>query len=232
MNSLVSVLFCIVSAVVVVVVAQPSPPNINQQFQTNFTLSGSAFIGNSTVLFNGFLAIDYINGGLKFIFGGEEYVPISLHTAVTASPNQQTQEITGYMWEAPLCWNLGQVPKDFLILFPLQIPADATFLGNTTSNSESIGMWQFTESYSGYTTQVEMWVAWDNTAIVKVLFEQLPYLQTLEWDFFATIVGPFSSKVYAPPKMKCTAGPVAAAKYMSPRNLLEASLKMVLPLLN
>ncbi len=62
------------------------------------------------------------------------YLPVYVHTNFLASPDTATGIITGYVYENPLCWDLGQVPSDFLILFPLEIPATATWVGNKTFN--------------------------------------------------------------------------------------------------
>ena len=53
--------------------------------------------------------------------GGEEFVPIYLHSNMVAHPDDSADgEITGYIFEGSLCWNMGNVPKSWLIVIPLQ----------------------------------------------------------------------------------------------------------------
>jgi len=194
------VLFCIHPSY-----AQPTPPDIQKQFITNFTIVADNFVNYTDSLFSGWLALDYLNGGGRFDVGGEEWVPIYFQTNLLAHPDDQSQQITGFVFEEELCWNLGQVSKDFLVLFPLEIPITAQFMGNTTVDGEKVGRWQWNEDYY-FSSLIEMWATWDGK-IERIFIEEIPYAGTIEWRFTHIEVGPFNSHIYDVPKLKCTPSP-------------------------
>jgi len=147
------------------------------------------------------IALDYVNGGGKLIIGGEEFIPIYFHTNFIAHPDPTTNVITGFIFEDPLCYNLGEVPKDFLVLFPLDIPANATFLGNVSDQGVLCSKWMWDASYDDYGGEIEMWISYKDSSIVRIFLRDLPYVDTVEWVFFATQVGPFDPSVYAIPSI-------------------------------
>jgi len=224
-------IYCKLSLVFVVLfvvcaIAQPNPPNVAQQFTSNFTLVATKYANQTAVsLFTGQIAIDYVSGGGRVIVSGEEYVPVYLSTAFTATPDPTNGLITGYMWEAPLCWNLGQVPLDFLVLFPLSIPATATFVANQTINGQNCGGWTWESSYN---TIVTLFASYKTGAVAEVIFGSVPYLGTITWNFFDTTVGPLNPLVYAPPKLTCTAGPLFAQKNITPLSWILETSKLVM----
>jgi len=203
----------------------PSPPIINKQFTLNYTISAVDYSDNSTELFSGFLALDYKNGGGRLEFSGEEYVPIYISTNFIVHPDPTTQELIGYMFEAPLCWNMGSVPIDFLVLFPLEIPDDATFIGNVTVNGQLASKWLWSESYEGYSVEIEMWVAYSNSAIERIYIRQIPYIDILLWEFTNQKIGPFNPKIYGVPNLNCQAGPTPESSSLaSIQKLLKSFL--------
>jgi len=192
----------------VVAIKGLTPPTISKQFTTNYTIVATDYVQNATSLFSGYIALDYKNGGGVYTISGEEYIPLFISTNVLANPNLKTGEITGYIYEGSLCWDVGSVPKSFLVLFPLEIPDDATFTGNITSDGKLCSTWMWMESYLGYSVQMKMWVAYQDGSIVRIYIDQIPYLDNIEWIFYETQVGPFNPNIYAPPKQHCTSSPM------------------------
>jgi len=178
------------------------PPKLSDQFITNFTVSFVSFVGNSTTLFRGYLAVDYVVGGGLLEFGGEEFIPLYFHTNIIANPTPEF--VNGYWFEEDICWNMGQLPVQFLILFPFQIPSNATYTGKSVVNGEACTGWLFSESFQGYNGTFQMFVSTETNAIVQIIMSDLPYVQNVVWDFFATTVGPFNPDIYNPPAMQCT----------------------------
>jgi len=201
--------------------AQPNPPVIVKQFITNYTIVADNFVNYTDSLFSGWLALDYKNGGGRFEIGGEEWVPVYFQTNLLAHPDDSSQTITGYVFEEDLCWNVGQVGKDFLVLFPLQIPMTAQFLGNTTYNGDKVGRWSWNEDYY-FQSLIEMWVTWDGV-IDRIFIEQIPYAGTIEWRFLNTEVGPFNPNIYNVPKLKCTPAPMSGKKL----NLMQRIINII-----
>eukprot|EP01119_Soliformovum_irregulare_P006031 TRINITY_DN17787_c0_g1_i1.p1 TRINITY_DN17787_c0_g1~~TRINITY_DN17787_c0_g1_i1.p1 ORF type:complete len:226 (+),score=62.64 TRINITY_DN17787_c0_g1_i1:79-756(+) len=182
-----------------------TPPQINKQFTTNYTFVATNFVSNTTTsLFKGFFALDYLNGGAVFTLGGEEFVPIYISTNLVANPNVQAETITGYIYEGDLCWDVGQISKDWLVLFPLSIPFSATFQGNQTIDGQLVGGWKWPVSGEGYNAYVEAWVNYKVGSLVQIVFSELPFVGEVKWNFFNTVVGPMNPDVYAAPKIKCT----------------------------
>jgi len=179
----------------------PTPPPIAKQFRTNFTLSIVDFNSNPNSLFQGYLAVDYVNGGGLFSFGGEEYIPLYFHTNLIASPN--AANITGYMFQEQLCWNTGMVPLDYLQIFPIEIPSNATYIGQQTVNGIKCTVWLWPESFDYYGADIEMWVSQSNDAIVRIVMTQIEYIGELQWDFSNTQVGKFNPDIYSPPNLDC-----------------------------
>jgi hypothetical protein len=187
-----------------------TPPKLPQQFYTNFTLVLPGYVSptDSPVFVSGFFALDYKNAGSFLEVGGEEYVPLSFHTSLVASPDGQGA-VTGYMYEGPLCWNFGSIPASLLIFFPFQLPSNASFVGNKVVAGQACTGWEFEAAVFGVTAPVTIWVSTKSTTIVQIDVDDLEYLGDLQLNFFNTVAGPFSPSIYAPPnkvnpKLDCT----------------------------
>jgi len=175
----------------------PKPPTLPQQFTTNYTVIASNWVTPTQAqVFEGFFALDYINGGLRFEIGGEEFIPIYFHTTFIASPDANQGVITGYMFERHLCWNGGAVDSQWLIIVPFQIPDNASYMGTDIVNGVKCSVWSFVP-YDPYT--VTVYVTMDTVVISRVLFDNIDVVGTLQWDFFNTQKGPFDPMIYAPP---------------------------------
>jgi len=200
----------------------PTPPPLPNQFRTNFTLSIVDFNNNANSLFKGYLAVNYVNGGGLFEFGGEEFVPLYIHTNIIANPNDVN--ITGYLFQGPLCWNVGEVPLTYLQLFPIEIPLNATYVGAQTVDGTLCWVWNWQESIDSYGSDIQMWVSQKDSSIVRIVASQIQYIGDLQWDFQNRIVGPFSPNVYAEPNLNCI-NPFNGA--FSKRPVYDSLIKMI-----
>lgn len=209
------------------VASKPTPPALAQQFTTNFTIRDSEFDINATNVFKGFTAIDYKNGGGLLTIGGEEFVPFYFHTNFIAYPNKTTGTIEGYMFEGPLCWDGGQVDKNFLVMWPLHIPKSATFEGNQTITGVECMVWQWPVSAFDKDATFKMWVAYDNSALLKWVISDPDYSDTIVFTFTDTKVGPINPDYYQPPSIDCPAPPFAARAMKSPSRFLQQALGAV-----
>jgi len=205
--------------------ATPTPPVINKQFRTNFTVSLATF--NATTFFQGYLALDYINGGGLLNFGGEEIIPLYFHTNLVATPNVQTQMITGYIYQGPLCWDVGVVPITFLQLFPLEVPYNATYLGIQTVNGIKCTVWLWDENYDGYGGTIEMWVSVKESTVVQIITGAIPYVNDIIWGFTNTITGAFNPSIYGAPNLNCP-----LINFLAPRKSATPARQMIQKLLS
>jgi len=201
----------------------PTPPPLPKEFRTNFTLSIVNFNDNANSLFTGYLAVNYINGGGLFEFGGEEFLPLYIHTNVIANPN--TENITGYLFQGPLCWNVGEVPLTYLQLFPIEIPSNATYVGVQTVDGTSCTVWNWQESIDFYGADIQMWVSQKDSSIVRIVASQIEYIGNLQWDFQNRIVGGFNPNVYSPPNLDCITNPFGGG--LSKRPILDTLMKAI-----
>jgi len=187
-----------------------TPPVLAKQFTCNYTIQDITFANTTDInlLFNGFFALDDLNGGGKFVLGGEEYIPLYIHTNFVAHPDKGN--ITGYFYEGKICWDVGQVPIDYLHIFPLDIPPSATFIGNSTNkNGDLLSQWEFVQSYSGYSALIDLFARYADNGIDKIIISDLPYLDSVTWQFYNIKTGPFDPHIYDPPALKCVSGPFA-----------------------
>jgi len=136
-------------------------------------------------------------------FGGENVVPLYFHTNFIVNPNKD-ENMTGYIFQDTLCWNLGEVPVGFLVNWPLQVPLNATYLGVQVINGISCTVWQWQETYSEYGASFELYVsAKDSTIVRAITTVPLFYSTVNQIDFSNTIPGPFNPEIYNPPNMDC-----------------------------
>jgi len=204
----------------------PSPPSIITQFRSNFSVSiVDEEFGNVTTFFTGFVALDYVTGGGLVTVGGEEIVPIYFHTNFISSPDPEVGNITGYIFQGDLCMNVGSVPIEWLIMFPLEIPYNATFVGYQTINGERCSGWEW---YSGYDfDNVTVWVSTTDFSLVQIDFGGVEYLNAVQWNFFNTITGPFNPKIYNPPSQICETRPMSSTMKYKPKSLLKSMLTLI-----
>jgi len=182
---------------------QQTPPALGKQFTTNWTLTAVNWVGPGAPVFSGWLALDDINGGASLSFGGEEFIPLYVHTNAIANPNVNPGQLTGYLFEGPICWTQS-VSRFWLQLFPLSIPPNATYVGDKTVNGVPCSVWTWTPYESYY---IDMWVNKKTTqwgsAIVQILIKNSPYVGDVLWGFSNTNVGPFNPHIYDPPNLNC-----------------------------
>jgi len=177
------------------------PPKLGKVFSTNFTLVADNFEQNPQSL-QGFLAFNDHTGAGRAEFAGVEYVPLYLQTTFVADPGAGL--IRGYWYAGPICW-VGEVNKDDLRLFPLEIPPSAVFNGNETYNGMECSLWTITTSR--YDVPIQFWVDEseeypDGQPLAKVVFGP-PFIGSVELRFNNYVVGNFSSSLYQPPHLNC-----------------------------
>jgi len=206
-----------------IVSADPSPPQLAQSFSTNFTVRDTKYAANATNVIKGFTAVDYKNGGGIFTIGGEEYIPLFFHTNFIAHPDGSN--IEGYMFEGPLCWDGGSVPITFLQVFPLQVPADATFLGNETVDNTVVMKWQWNVSAESQDGVIELWVTYDEFAMYKLVAKDSSYQDSIVVDFQNMVVGKINPDIYAVPTIPCPS-PFTKGASMSPKSVINTVLEL------
>jgi len=191
---------------------QQTPPVLAKQFTTNWTITAVNWVGSGAPVFSGSLALDDKSGGAALSWGGEEFVPIYIHTNAIANPTVTPGQLTGYIYEGDICWTQS-VSQVWLQLFPLVIPPNATYVGDKTINNIPCSVWTWTP-YESYF--IDMWVNKKATpfgsAIVQILIKNSPYVGDILWGFSSTVPGPFSASVYAPPKLNCVPPPFGLSK--------------------
>jgi len=178
-----------------------TPPDLPQQFTTNFTVVAPNYVSDTTTeVFTGFFALDYVNGGGRLEIGGEEFVPAYFHTNFIASPDPNFGVIKGYMFERNLCWIGGNVDANWIVIFPFQIPPNATYMGTVTVNNTKCTEWLFQIPGYGYWVTVDVRV--NDPSIVRIQVDSLQYLGTLIWNFYDTVKGPFDPSIYDSPDVQ------------------------------
>jgi len=197
-----------------------TPPLLAKQFTTNWTIAAVNWVGPGAPVFAGYLALDDKNGGGRLEFGGEEFIPLYVHTNAIANPNVVPGQLTGFLFEGAICWTQS-VSRVWLQLFPLVIPPNAIYVGDKTVNGVPCSVWTWAP-YSTYF--IDMWVNKKSTpaghAIVQILIKNSPYVGDILWGFTNTVPGPFSTNIYNPPKLNCTAPPFGFKKMADPLTLL------------
>ena len=93
-------------------------------------------------------------------------MPLYVHTNAIANPTVNPGQLTGYLFEGDICWTQSVsavcrfpaylcrdinyiFPQFWLQLFPLDIPANATYVGDKTINGTACSVWTWNpyESY-------------------------------------------------------------------------------------
>jgi len=196
-------LFCSALAVNVIweqELAPKVPPNITQQFISNYTLgdplSNTSYYGN--------IAVDYIHGGGVWTLNGVSWIPIHILTTFIAHPSPQEDTINLLWYADDLCWNLGKGSLDDVTLFPLAIPAGSTYQGTEELRGQECQVWKFESDK--FSANVTMYV---NAKVFNPMRIELEaYGDTLSWDFIETIVGAFNPNIYkVPGGLQCQASP-------------------------
>lgn len=94
------------------------------------------------------------------------------------------------------------MPKGFLQLFPLAIPASAVYVGDAVVNNIKCEQWSWdTDSYMGVDAQIIMSVSSDGL-IQQIVMNKIEFIASVTWHFTNMAKGAPASK-YAPPKIQC-----------------------------
>jgi len=161
----------------------PTPPVLHQYFQSDYEIGyGELLESNGYLppnsLFQGNMAVDKLTGGFYINIDDDQDndVPWLFSTSVILNP-QANGISAGYWYLRPgRCWltDYPLVNPDF----PIEIPANATFVGKKTIYGKDATIWEFDGSFEGYDAAVQICVNnADNTIIFITLspdFENLP----------------------------------------------------------
>jgi len=179
----------------------PPVPALNQFFQSDYELGyGSLTADNnympSNTLFRGNMAVDKESGGFYVSIDDDSAgdVPFLFSTQVIIRPNTpadgKDQPVTGYMFLHPgRCWLTGDYPlvnPDF----PLQIPSNATFVGQQAVYGKPATLWAFNGTVEGYSGVIVMAIANADNSIIFITvtpeYEDLPLGTYLIFNNFNT----------------------------------------------
>jgi len=206
MNRMLLVLACLACAAATALAA-PTPPEIAKQFTANYTIyQAQNNTPNSDGEWYGFLAVDYVNGGMLYTLNGYNLLPIFLSTNFIASPNGEKDATQLYWFYRDICWDTGAVPIEDIHMFPLRIPENATYKGSEVLRGKPCSVWEW-DSRREYDANITIWVGQKQSDIVRVSFNNAPEFGVIRWDFLNTVVGPIDPSVYSPPKLPCPGFP-------------------------
>jgi hypothetical protein len=187
---------------------QPPIPTLPQQFVTSWAQYVIDSTNNVWPFASGDFAIDNKLGGAKLMYGAPDapsFSPMYFEMNVLASPADAN--VTAYIYGREICWFLGITSKDWLQIFPLQIPTTATFLGNVTCrDTDMCSSWTWQESYEMYANaNLEVWVSYTIPEIVRfyVNVSVVDYGGNVYYDFYNTKIGPVNPDVFVAPENLC-----------------------------
>ncbi|PRP81601.1 hypothetical protein PROFUN_01108 [Planoprotostelium fungivorum] len=193
--------FFILMALVAVAISIPTPPTTAQAYTTNYTLTFPDYVGDTYARFLGAVAVDLTTNAAYIELGGEEFLPLSIHTNFVAQPSSDGSTISTYMFEGPLCWKYPSIPSFISEFFPLQVPPTAQFNGTSVIDGVKVTGWTF-DYLSAY--DVLAWVSVVDNSIVKMVYDTVPYVKHFEVDFKNTVIGtPSPSWFQVPNEASC-----------------------------